>query len=294
MPGIDTLIGLRKLSLSDYGIAKKRHNFSDNIIYNDLSLGRERFSLIVVNNEDDAVLNPNHFLYTTRVIDSAGILKERDEEYYEGCSCEASCSASNCSCHNVGYSKDGLLQMDELMEVIYECNAACECTLHCGNRVAQKGATKPVQIFRTKSKGWGVKTMSWLPKGTFIGEYTGELHREGDGAGEYLFETKLGESSCTIDAKKCGNFTRFVNHSCEPNLHAASVIWENCVNPYVHICFFTVRDIDAGEELTVDYGPEWWSENIISFPCRCRSSNCSFNAAVRSEILAERENTGEI
>lgn len=47
----------------------------------------------------------------------------------------------------------------------------------CKNRVVQNGIKIPMEIFECdeKEKGWGVKALTKLPKGTFIAEYTGEI-----------------------------------------------------------------------------------------------------------------------
>jgi len=48
------------------------------------------------------------------------------------------------------------------------------------------------QIFRTATRGWGVKTLNAIPKGSYVCEYIGEIlsdveadHREDD---SYLFD----------------------------------------------------------------------------------------------------------
>jgi hypothetical protein len=38
---------------------------------------------------------------------------------------------------------------------LYECHASCKCTASCPNRVVERGRTVPLQIFRTKDRGWG-------------------------------------------------------------------------------------------------------------------------------------------
>ena len=39
---------------------------------------------------------------------------------------------------------------------IYECNQLCNCESNCKNRVVQHGRTVPLQIFKTKNRGWGM------------------------------------------------------------------------------------------------------------------------------------------
>ena len=53
-----------------------------------------------------------------------------------------------------------------------------------------------------------------------------------------------------VDATSFGNETRFINHSCDPNLEL-HLVRVDAMIPYV--CFFARRAIHAGEELTFDY-----------------------------------------
>lgn len=69
----------------------------------------------------------------------------------------------------------------------------CSChTLTCNNRVVQRGVTHRFQLFKTASKGWGIRTLKAIPKGTYVCEYVGEVisdqeadRREDD---SYLFD----------------------------------------------------------------------------------------------------------
>lgn len=60
--------------------------------------------------------------------------------------------------------------------MLFECNDTCCCNaITCRNRVVQKGMTQRFQIFKTEQKGWGLKTLRFIPKGTFVCEYVGEI-----------------------------------------------------------------------------------------------------------------------
>lgn len=63
-----------------------------------------------------------------------------------------------------------------------------------------------------------------------------------------------------IDAGPRGNFSRFMNHSCNPNLETQK--W--MVHGDLRIGLFAVRDIFAGEELTFNY----------NFQVRCNLHVC--------------------
>lgn len=57
---------------------------------------------------------------------------------------------------------------------IVECGGNCKCCAEkCVNRVAQTGMQHNLEVFRTKNKGWGVRTQHDLPAGIFITPYIG-------------------------------------------------------------------------------------------------------------------------
>ncbi|EMP23938.1 PHD finger protein 11 [Chelonia mydas] len=59
---------------------------------------------------------------------------------------------------------------------IYECNLSCKCDrMRCQNRVAQHGIQVRLQVFNTDQKGWGVRCLDDIDKGTFVCTYSGRL-----------------------------------------------------------------------------------------------------------------------
>ncbi|XP_044016079.1 histone-lysine N-methyltransferase SUV39H2-like isoform X1 [Aphidius gifuensis] len=151
---------------------------------------------------------------------------------------------------------------------IYECNKRCKCPPDCKNRVVQRGSTVSLCIFRTSNgRGWGVKTIKFIKKGTFITQYVGEVitneeaerrGKEYDAAGRtYLFDLDYNEvgEQCpyTVDAATYGNISHFINHSCEPN-SAVYGVWIDCLDPNLpKLALFATRDIYRNEEITFDY-----------------------------------------
>uniref|UniRef100_A0A0K0DDK1 SET domain-containing protein n=1 Tax=Angiostrongylus cantonensis TaxID=6313 RepID=A0A0K0DDK1_ANGCA len=148
-----------------------------------------------------------------------------------------------------------------------ECSAVCTCSLRCGNRVAQKGATYAIEVFRTcDGRGWAVRALRDIRRGAFIGEYTGELLSDTEMARServdtYFFETRVVGVS-ELDARLYGNFTRFINHSCRPNAAVAMVIWEAQLEKLNHICIFATENISKGDEITISYGESWWKAKV--------------------------------
>jgi [histone H3]-N6,N6-dimethyl-lysine9 N-methyltransferase len=63
---------------------------------------------------------------------------------------------------------------------IFECNITCKCAKTCLNRVVQEPLKTSLQVFLTKKKGWGVRTLADIPKGTFVCLYVGEVRTEKD------------------------------------------------------------------------------------------------------------------
>jgi len=74
-----------------------------------------------------------------------------------------------------------------------------------------------------------------------------------------------------VDARYYGNWTRFINHSCNPNLHIVPVRIDQPSPP--HLAFFTLRTIQANEELSYSYGTTIDSQR--SKPCHCSRFSCT-------------------
>ena len=63
-----------------------------------------------------------------------------------------------------------------------------------------------------------------------------------------------GKALYTIDSERCGNVSRFVNHSCE--LHAnvrLELVRVNGIRP--RVALVTKTEVTPGEELTFEYSP---------------------------------------
>lgn len=72
-----------------------------------------------------------------------------------------------------------------------------------------------------------------------------------------------------IDAKKHGNLSKFINHSCNPNLNAIKIWLQNENGDLTGtIAFVAICDILPGEELTVNYH---------YLPPNCRCKECTKN-----------------
>ncbi|TKY61352.1 Histone-lysine N-methyltransferase SUVR4 [Spatholobus suberectus] len=181
---------------------------------------------------------------------------------------------------------------------IKECWRKCGCDMHCGNRIVQRGITCKLQVFLTREgKGWGLRTLEDLPKGTFVCEYVGEILTnmelyvrimQDSGKDRHTYPVTLDadwgsekglkdEEALCLDATNNGNVGRFINHRCyDANLIDIPVEIESPDHHYYHLAFFTNRKVNAYEELTWDYGIDFDDHDhpIKAFRCCCGSVFC--------------------
>lgn len=102
-------------------------------------------------------------------------------EFITGCSClgETCGTSDSCTCCNESANPGIVYKNGKLVssaKYFSECNVRCECDpVKCPNRVVQKQAQYPVEVFRTVDNGWGVRASVEIPKGSYICEYTGKI-----------------------------------------------------------------------------------------------------------------------
>jgi len=82
----------------------------------------------------------------------------------------------------------------------------------------------------------------------------------------------VGTVNYMIDATRSGNVSRFINHSCSPNLSTRLVLVENKDCQLAHIGLFANQDIAVGEELAYDYRKKLVARD--GCPCHCGAKNC--------------------
>lgn len=112
-----------------------------------------------------------------------------------------------------------------------------------------------------KGAGFGLSTKVHFKKGDFVIEYTGKKHLSKDveeHTGKYLFEIN---KTYTIDGATRSNLARYINHSCAPNCEVEITKGK--------ILVMARKNIVAGEELTYDYGKEYFNEFIKPIGCKC-------------------------
>ncbi|PIR87004.1 MAG: hypothetical protein COU11_02115 [Candidatus Harrisonbacteria bacterium CG10_big_fil_rev_8_21_14_0_10_49_15] len=113
------------------------------------------------------------------------------------------------------------------------------------------------------SAGLGIFALKELRKNELVGEYTGEKISAAEGdrrGGKYLFTI---DKQTVIDGKSRRNTARYFNHSCKPNCYVE--INERTKRIFIH----AKRRVLPGEELTYNYGKEYFNEYIKPFGCKC-------------------------
>ncbi|ENN73908.1 hypothetical protein YQE_09480, partial [Dendroctonus ponderosae] len=262
------------------------------LLSNDISNGREQNPIQCVN-DVDASPQPNDYTYIAKTCVSSGNVQiDRKVGAMLPCVCTERCTC--CSCAQGWYDQGKLSADFNFLDppLIFECSDLCACNaILCPNRLVQRPLAQRFQLFRTQSKGWGVRALGAIGLGQFVCEYIGEiltdLEAESRTDDSFLFDLDNQESdSFCIDARFYGNFARFINHSCFPNLQPVKVFVEHRDLRFPHIAFFAKRDIAVNEELSFDYGDKFWLVKYKTFTCECRASCCRYSQQSIAATLA--------
>ena len=135
-------------------------------------------------------------------------------------------------------------------------------------------AARSVRVGRSAT-GLGLFAARPLAKKDYIVTYRGKRiptaeaqRRERRFGAKYMFEVNR---RWTIDGSSRRNLGRYLNHSCDPNAEAVLRAGK--------IVFVALRAIAPGEEITLDYGEEYFELYIKPLGCRC---------AVCAEAKAQR------
>lgn len=124
-----------------------------------------------------------------------------------------------------------------------------------------EGAHPAVSIrWVSDAVGLGVFAGQPIPACSYVGEYAGlavRKTRKNSRQRTYCVRyTTWGKGAYLIDAETGGNFTRFCNHSARPNMALQSVYCRGMPR----MILLSLRPIAEGEQLTFDYGAQFWKE----------------------------------
>lgn len=194
---------------------------------------------------------------------------------------------------SIGYQRKRLI--NPVSSGIYECNSKCSCHhQHCTNRLVQHGLFVQLQLFKDKNKGWGLRTLQDLPRGTFICQYVGELITSDQGheraqTMDDKYQTSLDlvkqihyevnndddnfmddddddDEPYVIDGSLYSNLGKYFNHSCNPNMYIQNVFIESHDLHFPSLALFTRTRVKAGEgKVLMTISVTFLIEEIIIF-----------------------------
>jgi uncharacterized protein len=122
-------------------------------------------------------------------------------------------------------------------------------------------------IRKSKINGRGCFATTPFKRSRKIAEYTGErindLEAQKRARKRRILRICDIDGRFSIDGSRGGNGTHYINHCCEPNAYMRTL--------YGHVLFFALRDIRAGEEITIDYQQTLHPD---SKRCFCGAKNC--------------------
>lgn len=125
----------------------------------------------------------------------------------------------------------------------------------------------PVRVGTSPIDRQGLFAATEMPQDTHIVEYRGEKITKCESArrlarhNAYIFRLNY---QYDIDGATLANTARYINHSCDPNCRVdttTETIW-----------IVALRDIQAGEELSFNYGYD--AREYEKFPCHCGAKTC--------------------
>ena len=124
-----------------------------------------------------------------------------------------------------------------------------------------------IRVGRSKIDGRGCFATRHFRKWEKIAELEGERVSRVEAARRMRGRRRLHicaiDSYWGIDGSRGGNGSQFVNHSCRPNSFVRIISG--------HVIFFALRDIEPGEEITLDYVESYHPDD---YRCRCGADGC--------------------
>ena len=122
---------------------------------------------------------------------------------------------------------------------------------------------RPKVKVKRSSAGLGLFLEEAVQENQMIIEYTGDritADEANERGGRYLFEVT---DSLTIDGRDRKNTARYINHACEPNAEAEHD--EDTDRIFIR----SKEKMEAGTEISIDYGETYMEQIIGPEGCRC-------------------------
>ncbi|KAI0403971.1 hypothetical protein F4802DRAFT_268640 [Xylaria palmicola] len=126
----------------------------------------------------------------------------------------------------------------------------------------------PIQVFRTPDgRNNGLMALCAFERGAAVGEFVGVVTKGLQDVD--VMENATGSTRYQIWQGSRGNFTRFVNHSCNANAQYQQFTWLNTQR-----IILVSKGIEAGSEITVDYSDKYWKG--LDKKCLCGERKCRY------------------
>jgi SET domain-containing protein len=141
---------------------------------------------------------------------------------------------------------------------------------------------KPYRVGRSRT-GLGLFATEPIEKGTFIVEYSGrrlnnaQAEAMEDKNSKYLYEIN---SRWTIDGSGRRNIGRYANHSCRPNADSDRRKGKVFIR--------AIKAIKPGDEITYDYGRDYFNFFIKPHGCKCVKCIEKRRAERRAKVQATK------
>ena len=143
----------------------------------------------------------------------------------------------------------------------------CECFADLFGRSAPP--LNPVQVFGTEDgRNNGLMACCTFERGAPIGELVGLITKDLEDVDVMQCQGAAGVEY-QIYQGHVGNYTRFINHSCNPNSQLEQFVWLGIQRTIV-----VSKGIAAGKEITVDYSGRYWRS--LSKTCLCGEACCRY------------------
>ncbi len=131
----------------------------------------------------------------------------------------------------------------------------------------QSELAEGIEVRPSRIDGKGCYATAPFKRRRKVAELTGERVSRVEAARRMRGKRRLHicaiDSYWGVDSSRGGNGTQYINHCCEPNAFMRVVRG--------HIIIFARRDIEPGEEITLDYGETYHPD---TYRCRCGAPSC--------------------
>jgi uncharacterized protein len=150
---------------------------------------------------------------------------------------------------------------------------------------------KTFRVGRSRT-GLGLFATKPIEKRTIIVEYKGrritnaEADRLEAQNSRYMYELN---SRWTVDGSSRSNVARYANHSCRPNAESDVLLGPRALGRKGGMVIIrAIRNIEPGDEITYDYGKDYFDGFIKPIGCKCVKCTEKRRAERREKLSAAK------